>query len=97
MSEAEDAAAARDQQLSSQLEELNAENGKLREQLKELNSSVLDLRGKLEVSSTAQSMMEAREKQHEQQMQEQAGRIKEKAAELELLQKEVEVGAGMCS
>lgn len=80
------------QQLSEQLQEQAAENSKLKEQLKKLNADLLDLCGQLDVQTTQQSMLEAREQQHQQQLQEQTAKMKEKAAELETATKELQVG-----
>jgi uncharacterized coiled-coil protein SlyX len=88
------------QQLSTQLAEQAAEGARLREQLKQLSAELLDVRGQQEVQATQTSMLEAREKQHEQQVQEQAAKIKERAAELESAAKELQVlvwGGGRCS
>lgn len=92
--EAGEEAEASKQQLSTQLQEQTAENSKLKEQLKKLNADLLDLRGQFEVQSTQQSLLEAREQQHQQQLQEQAAKLKEKAAELEAVAKELQVWAG---
>lgn len=89
--EAESTADASVQQLSTQLQEQTAENGKLRAQLKKLNADLLDLRGQLEVQGTQQSMLEAREQQHQHHLQEQTAKMKEKAAELEAVAKELQV------
>lgn len=90
--DAEAAAEASTQALSSQLQEQTEESSKLREQLKKLSADLLDLRGQLDVQTTQHSMVEAREAQHQQQVQEQAVRLKEKAAELEAANKELQVG-----
>jgi hypothetical protein len=56
---------------------------------------MLDLRGELDVQTTQQTMLEAREQQHQQQLQEQAAKTKEKAAELEAVSKELQVGGAV--
>jgi predicted nuclease with TOPRIM domain len=91
LSDAADASTDREQQLANQLDQMAAENSLLKEQVKELNSTCTDQKGQLEVSAAAQSMFEARESQHQQQLQEQAVKMKERAAELELLQKQLQV------
>lgn len=50
-SEAEEAAAIKQLEWSSRLEELAAENATLRDSLKEANASNLDLKGQLEVQA----------------------------------------------
>lgn len=86
-----DAADSREQQLQSRVAELTKQNSKLKEQFEDLNSSCLDLKGQLEVQITQVSMLEARQKQHEQQTNEQAGRLRGKTAELESIGKQLQV------
>jgi hypothetical protein len=50
-SEVEEAAAIKQLELSSRLEELAAENATLRDSLKEANASNMDLKGQLEVQA----------------------------------------------
>jgi len=94
---AQEAASAADisqQELSSRLQDQAAENAKLKDQLKKLNADLLDLRGQLDVQATQQAMLEAREQQHQQQLQEQGTKLKDKAAELDAMTKELQVRAG---
>lgn len=91
VSAVENAAAGQQQQLQDQLQELNAANSKLREQLAQLNSDSLDLKGQLEVQTTQVDMLEAREKQHEQQLHDQVAKLKEKVAEIERMAKQLQV------